>query len=100
MHLQKSRKLIELALGDSVPFIGASAYAESALYSCTQGMPNKVETIFSSFGWIPLYLHIVYCEETGLYRQHTSRKATVLSTSKKEKIYYIHMISYLKEGKR
>ena len=49
MRLQKSRKLIELALGDSVPFIGARAYAESALYSCTQGMPNKVETIFISF---------------------------------------------------
>ncbi len=33
MHLQKSKKLIELALGDSVSFIRASAYAESALYS-------------------------------------------------------------------
>ncbi len=49
MHLQESKKRIEVALGDSVPFIGARAYAESALCSCTQGMPNKVETIFISF---------------------------------------------------
>ncbi len=64
MRLQKSRKLIELALGDSVPFIGASAYAESALYSCTQGMPNKVETIFISFllflSGFPYLVHSLY----------------------------------------